>query len=123
MKRTGRWHAAWLVCAAAAALATVGCLSPGRPPRVREWIGRPESALVAAWGAPDRVEAGRPGRRVLVYERKSDEWVEEPGRVWTDASGAPRWTPGARRLVTRTEVRRVMVGPDGRVADIVARSY
>jgi len=101
----------------------VGCGITTRNAQVREWIGREESALVAAWGAPARVESDRQGRRVLVYDWTDESWEDEPGRAWTDSDGSVRWTPPTRRRVTRREVRRFVVGPDGRIVDGAWRFY
>ncbi len=114
--RVARWTAAMLLLAA-------GCGITTRNAQIREWIGRPESALVAAWGPPQTVTTDRKGQRLLIYEWETDEWVDEPGKMWTDSNGVTRWTPPQRRQVTTREVRRFVVDPNGKIIDGAWRFY
>lgn len=106
-----------------ALLAAAGCGITSRNAQVREWIGRQESDLIAAWGEPARTERDRAGRRVLVYDWVDEQWVDEPGRAWTESDGTVRWTAPTRRLERRREIRRFVVESDGRIVDGSWRFY
>ncbi len=109
--------------ACVALLTAAGCGITTRNAQVREWIGRPESALIAAWGQPQRITTDRKGRRVLVYEWETSEWVDEPGTMWTESDGTVRWTPPRRREQRTVEVRRFVVDSSGKIIDGSWRFY
>jgi len=99
----------------AAILFSVGCGITTRQAQIRQWIGRPESELIAEWGQPARIERDRQGRRVLVYQWQTEQWEEEEGKIWTDSSGVTHWTAPRSRKVTTIEVRRFVVDANGMI--------
>lgn len=123
MSGIGKWRAAVIGFAAAGLFLAAGCGITARNAQVREWIGRPENALVAAWGPPQQITSDSKGRRLLIYEWENTEWVDEPGRMWTDTDGVTRWTPPGRRQRTAREIRRFTVDSTGRIIDAAWRFY
>ncbi len=113
----------WLCFAALVLPLLQGCGITTRQAQIRQWIGQDESALINAWGQPARVETDRQGRRILVYDWTDENWVEEPGRAWTDSDGSVRWTAPTQRRVVRREIRRFVVGSDGRIVGGAWRVY
>ncbi|MDL2260142.1 hypothetical protein LJB99_04645 [Deltaproteobacteria bacterium OttesenSCG-928-K17] len=96
------------------ALCLGGCFIPisystmskqGYNDAVGSWMGRPITEVVAAWGKPTKIKAGKDDEQHYIWFR-TDEY-KEPGMVYSDGKGGIEEYPGEQYSISCTTTLRV----------------
>ncbi len=105
-----------------------GCaMLPGNATRndeVNRFKGKSESDLIGKYGQPVDVQAHGKGGKMLVFEWRYDETIQEPARVYTDSRGrVTSATGGYERTEHHLERRIFTLDRNGIIIDGKWKSY